>query len=103
MNLPLWISTIVMIGITVISIGWGRGENVRPHPITQWFWAILMIQVAILEIVDIVWFDHTLSNEMQWEGQQSWWGQVRIVFWGYIAYHFVLEPIIRRSILPLIK
>ncbi len=96
MTLPAIITAIAMAIIMVISIAGGSGP-IREELVSEWSWAILMVFVLVLEVILIVFFKHTLSNQMMWWITMGNAGVLKAVFWIFIAYHFILQPVVNAA------
>ena len=90
-----WIVLVIMAAIFIVSILGGRGAELRTDSHSEIAWVIIFLVAAAAEIYLIVFRDHTLSNQMQYWIRGGWRGQVALIFWAWLAYHFVLEPVIR--------
>ena len=89
-------AALVMMGaIFVISILFGRGQQLKSDPHSEAAWAILIAAAIILEAYLLIARDHTLSGQMQYWIKHDRLSGLFVVFWGWIAYHFVLEPTVR--------
>ncbi len=82
--------------IMVISIFGGSG-TVRDEPASQWAWAVIMVLVLIGEAILLIFFRHTFSNQMMWWVGNSRLGVFKAIFWIFIAYHFILQPVVNAA------
>lgn len=96
MTLPSMITAAAMLIIMGISI-FGGGETVRDEPASQWAWAALMIFVLVGEVILLVFFRHTFSNQMMFWVTRGRLGVLFAVFWIFIAYHFILQPVVNAA------
>lgn len=91
-------SIIVIIGgglIFFVSIIFGGNGKKRNDVHSEWSWVIFLLTALGLEGYLITFRDHTLSSQMQYWVKQHPLSGFLVVFWGWLAYHFVLEPTIR--------
>lgn len=91
-------SIIVIVGgglIFFISVIFGGNKKERSDPHSEWSWVVLLLSALGLEIYLIAFRDHTLSAQMQYWVKRHPLSGFLVVFWGWLAYHFVLEPTIR--------
>ena len=96
MTLPGILTAIAMGIIMVISIFGGSGA-VGDEPASQWAWAVLMVMVLVGEVILLVFFRHTFSNQMMWWIGHSRLGVFKAVFWIFITYHFVFQPVVNAA------
>lgn len=95
MSLPSIIILIQMGLILVVSVVAGGGRPLRTLPESEWFWVALFGVVLVLEVADIVLWDHTLSGQMQWYVREHKLSGFFVIFWGWLGFHFILEPVVR--------
>jgi len=88
----------VMMGILLASVFGSGGGDLKTDPHSQVAWVIVMVVVVVAEFYLIVARDHTLSGQMQYWVRHSRVGTLMIVFWGYLLYHFAIEPLVRMFI-----
>ena len=96
MTLPAIITAIAMGIVMVMSIFGGSG-TVREEPASEWAWAVTMVIVLILEVILILLFRHTLSNQMMWWVTRGPLGVFKAVFWIFITYHFIFQPVVNAA------
>lgn len=86
---------IIQLGIIITaSIAGGFRGFLKTTPNAEWAWVIVLIPVLIAEVFLILQDDHTLSGQMQWYVREHGLSGFFVVFWGWLTYHFVLEPVV---------
>lgn len=95
MSLPSALLLIEFGVILIVSIVAGGGAPLKTEPMSEWSWVALGAIVLLLEIMLIGLKDHTLSGQMQWYVRTHKLSGFFVIFWGWLSYHFVLEPIVR--------
>ena len=58
-------------------------------------WVVLAVFVIIVEAYLWIVRDHTFSEQMRYWIRYSKLGSVLVMFWIWVTYHFVIEPIVR--------
>lgn len=58
-------------------------------------WVIIAVQAIGLEIYLLIARSHTLSEQMRYWIRHGKLGSVLVMFWTWLLYHFVIEPVIR--------
>lgn len=87
------ILTIIMLIVVVGGSLWER-EVLFSDLQSQIAWLVVMGVFVLAEAYLIIFRHHTLSNQMQYWIRNSRYGVLMVVFWGWLAYHFVLQPTI---------
>ncbi|MGH9158179.1 MAG: hypothetical protein ACRD1K_20615 [Acidimicrobiales bacterium] len=96
MNLPSVIVVIVMGAIILVSLfAPGAGPDPRTAQASELAWAGLFLAAGLLELVLILAGAPTLSSQMQHWVRRLPAGLFMVVFWGWLTFHFVLEPVVR--------
>ena len=70
-------------------------SDITDNPYSVASWILITCVVAPLEIYLLWKHDHTLSEQMRWWIRNSKWGSVLMMFWIWVAVHFIIEPIVR--------
>lgn len=81
--------------ILVASIVFGGRVPLKSVPASEWAWVIVFTPVLLAEVYLIVFHQHTLSGQMQWWVREHKLSGFFVVFWGWLAWHFALEPAVR--------
>lgn len=95
MTLPAFVALIEMGIILIASILFGGRGSLKTESLSEWSWVALLGFALVLEVLLIVDKDHTLSNQMQWWVQRARLSGFFVVFWVWLTYHFILEPVVR--------
>jgi hypothetical protein len=89
------ISLLLMLAILVGSL-----HAPKPTPCLTtaggWGWVVVLGVIAATEIVLMLTKQGTLSSQMQaWVGTGRW-GRLMAIWWVWLVWHLVLEPLVRR-------
>jgi hypothetical protein len=93
-SVPSVVVLFVMAAIFVVSV-LGGNPDPRSAPASELAWAGLLLIVGLLELALIVTDNPTLSSQMQYWTRRNPVGVGMVVFWGWLGFHFVIEPIVR--------
>src|SRR3990167_8208779 len=88
------IANMVVIFLAAIFLG-GVGGAPKSTIQAEWAWAVTLSLVSFVEVILLVWVRHTYSGQMQFWVQRGPGGSLMAIFWGYLLYHFTVEPLIR--------